>query len=544
MVNGFQIAVIFFLFAGLAACDQDASPEKIGALRSIPADEQNDANEAPPLEETPQKNSETKSSEPLASHEGLSLLSEGDGVTAQWRKTKGSSLVLKSFSPINGSPEAGKTYAKGDLIEGAEVVYTGDSPNCTLPYDHHGKMVYLAVYAAENGQYSKKPLKGQFLDFKGELNERAALAFGPANRLLRGLFQSHGDRFYMGYGNYTQGSSGEPTLWAVGAKGKPIKGFASGKPLKVGEGVMSHLLVNSKGQVMAAVAFDTNETEGQSFFLKRFHKDGKPDQDFGKNGRLDFAGSNQKSRDDLLQLVLGAKDQIFALVATDHFGFYGVRLVRYHHNGTGLVSITPPKPLGALDGLASDAKNRLWLFRNSAVAQEVYRFDGNASLDSNFGQNGGIRLVSPENSASTLWRKALMSADGGAYLLGNILRGGDYSFMVLKLKDNGEVDASFGNTFGGYYVHNGPSAARDALVSSDGRLVIGANHKDGTGEIWFLNPDGTIATTIGKDGVIKTDRQHPVRQLILYNDHRIYSGHFELFQNSNLPRQLKMFEVR
>jgi uncharacterized delta-60 repeat protein len=138
----------------------------------------------------------------------------------------------------------------------------------------------------------------------------------------------------------------------------------------------------------------------------------------------------------------------------------------------------------------------------------VARFNSDGSLDNGFA-TGGFGLFNSNAANFDESRRILILPSGDYIVCGATYDGVDYDYTVVKLKNNGVVDNTFGN--GGWFLHdleyiNDMEYLLNAALLPDGRILMTGNQGDGD-TVYFsllmLKPDGTRDVQFAPNGLYK-----------------------------------------
>jgi uncharacterized delta-60 repeat protein len=152
---------------------------------------------------------------------------------------------------------------------------------------------------------------------------------------------------------------------------------------------------------------------------------------------------------------------------------------------------------------------------NSHTDIVLARYNADGSLDSTFGQGG--KVVTP--FAQVEYTDALIQqADGKLIVVGSTspdITATNEAWQLVRYNANGSLDTTFGS--GGIVnlpvMGGGPENAAIYPVAggaNDGKIVVVGMASDPGGAIVRLNPDGTLDSTFGTGGVVRTPRYNAV----------------------------------
>lgn len=195
-----------------------------------------------------------------------------------------------------------------------------------------------------------------------------------------------------------------------------------------------------------------------SFLVRRFLPDGSPDKDFGSMGR-----------------------QMPRFEEEDHQG--------------SAMFITPLKEGGFLAGGTVNFKGAL------------AKLDESGTLANSFGEKGRVVSVwGGQNPLDVECYKLLSREDGSLLAAGTIQKPFESEILAIRLEGDGELLPEWINP-----VHlSNPIVGIDAALQPDGKLVVGGRTRTRPQDLDYaacrLNPDGSLDTTFGKNGIAIFDR--------------------------------------
>ncbi len=156
------------------------------------------------------------------------------------------------------------------------------------------------------------------------------------------------------------------------------------------------------------------------------------------------------------------------------------------------------------------------------------RYNSDGTLDSSFGTNG---LVTTDFSGSILdfGNSIALQPDGKMIVAGFCCS----SFALARYNPDGTLDSSFGNN--GIVTTDFPSGSTDSaqaiIIQPDGKILIGGQHYNGSNYDFALaryNPDGTLDSNFGSGGLVTTtfpgNGSDVIFEMALLNDGRIVSA--------------------
>lgn len=264
------------------------------------------------------------------------------------------------------------------------------------------------------------------------------------------------------------------------------------------------------------------------------------DRTFGRNGFVitDLGGSAAWA------MVLQRDDQIVAIGTKNRDTFlWDLALVRYRTDGSldptfgtqGIV-LTPVEDTIQSTAAALQTDGTIVvagsLKRDQAVRNILLlRYNQNGTLDATFGRNGKT-LTSLEGRD---WAQAVaIQPDGKIVVLGKIERPDGYfpfTTVLLRYRTDGTLDPSFGDRGRATHTLRWDSTTRALALQADGKILVtgtmmvGERNLRDFGLVRY-NPDGTLDSSFGHDGVVVTDlgASDNVDSTVIQADGRIIVG--------------------
>lgn len=254
--------------------------------------------------------------------------------------------------------------------------------------------------------------------------------------------------------------------------------------------------------IIIAVSFIAGKTFAQQGYL---------DKTFGINGLV----SNDSGFCDVIALQDDGK------ILAGGSGTGGYTLYRYLSNGEldksfsedGIAEIgynmdTTPPLIGEIRGIVITSGNQILLVASTARQTLLVRFSANGILDSAFGENGLIFLQSSGDTSQSP-SATVLQRDGKIVIAGAVAYDPpyySYSPMIIRLMPDGSYDKSFGNNGRTVFYGNDAQVAHCVALQKDGKIIIGGYA--GLSNTHFFtarcNPDGSIDTSFGENGVVIT----------------------------------------
>lgn len=269
------------------------------------------------------------------------------------------------------------------------------------------------------------------------------------------------------------------------------------------------------GGIIAVGETDAPGIQKQDFAVARYRPDGTLDSSFGTGGiaTTDFGGHGHVADAVAVQpdgkVVVGG-------YAAGASGFHSdFALARYNPDGTLDSSFgaggKTKTDFGALSddavrGLAIQPDGRIVAAGWNGEAIELARYLANGQLDPTFGAGG----IAPTGVSTEMGRGVELTPGGEILVVGSVFTvSANRDFELVRFGPTGKLDIGFGNggavttDFGG-----GDDFAENLAIDSAGRIVV-VGHA-GSSTIFDMglvryNPDGTLDTTFGANGMLVTD---------------------------------------
>jgi uncharacterized delta-60 repeat protein len=281
---------------------------------------------------------------------------------------------------------------------------------------------------------------------------------------------------------------------------------------------------------------------GADYALLRYNSDGTLDATFGTGG---IVITDIFAQDSIRAILLQPDGKIVAAGFSGQYLAHDFSLARYNANGTldatfgtgGTVRTdfgADEQSRGAV--LQADGKFVVAGYSKSGTGGTAFyqfavaRYNSNGSLDTTFGPDGTGKVLTSLDPQASVIRAIVLQPDGNYIVCGYTggggglpsrtapsdpdievkQLGGDYT--VARYLTNGTLDPSFGTTGTGYNTVDlgGNDHARGCALQTDGKIVLGGSTSDAldTNENFGIvryNPDGTLDTTFGVGGIVRTD---------------------------------------
>ena len=294
------------------------------------------------------------------------------------------------------------------------------------------------------------------------------------------------------------------------------------------------------GKVVAAGGAGFSDTDFDTeFAIARYNVDGSLDKCFGGDGKVTTDLSATYDQVNALALQRDGKIVVagYADAASAHPKF---GLARYNRDGTldksfgsrGKI-LTPVRKGAVAFGVAIQSDGRIvvsgeTLLGGSNTGFALVRYNRSGSLDRTFGRNGKVSTDftpgSDGNNAVAIQRDGKIVASGGANT------GPHATFALARYNTDGTLDTSFGRDgkVTTAFTRHGDFAEEGLAIQADRKIVAagvaGARGANPTFALARYNDDGTLDTSFGGDGRLRTDftpRGDDAIGLVIESDGRI-----------------------
>lgn len=253
--------------------------------------------------------------------------------------------------------------------------------------------------------------------------------------------------------------------------------------------------VQADGKILVG-GFAQATNQPTSFCLVRLNTDGSLDTTFGAGGflRTVFAQTNAQIEAVAIQsdgriVVAGSVGNDFGLARYNSDGSVDTKF-----NGTGYVLdpfIDPPLTITSADphALAIQPDGKILAAGagyGSLNVLTLARYNSNGSLDTEFGLSGHASFWIPDPAAGAPAANAIVVQQNGKIVVAGGTNGGNGNTLVVRYNPNGTLDTGFGvngvvTTPGGPSDH---STAASVALQQDGKIVVGGTEYLSNGP-WF-----------------------------------------------------------
>ncbi|EDP74720.1 hypothetical protein [Hydrogenivirga sp. 128-5-R1-1] len=333
-------------------------------------------------------------------------------------------------------------------------------------------------------------------------------------------------------GQSHNGSDFDLSLWRYNPDGTldtsfGTKGFVTHHDAAGGGGSDRVYSITTDNQGKILVTGESDNGSDMDMVIWRFHPDGTLDTTFGTGGVVvhhNAAGGN--GGDTGRSIAIDSQGRI---LVTGHSrngsGNDDMVIWRYNPDGTidsafgnnGVVVHNSAAGGNGSDlgnSITIDGQGRILVTGESSNGSNddmvIWRYDIFGNLDASFGTGG---VVVHHNAAggdgNDLGKSITIDNQGRVLVAGHSQNGSDYDMVVWRYNPDGTLDTSFGNN--GFVVHhnaaggNNHDYGRSIVIDKQKRILIGGssfNTSDEDMVVWRYNPDGTLDTSFGNNGIV------------------------------------------
>lgn len=245
-----------------------------------------------------------------------------------------------------------------------------------------------------------------------------------------------------------------------------------------GNNSADNMVIQSDGKIVVSGATGTSSNINTG--VSRYNTDGTIDTTFGTNGKMSFSSGT------------GTKSYLYDMA------------------------------------LQTDGKIVIAGYRWTGSEGDfvMARLNADGTLDNTFGVNG---IAIFDKGLSEVAESFAINPDGSFIVSGYV----DDNYTLLKVKNNGMIDTTFGNNGWVTTVFQSLSASsKSTSINAAGRIIVGGMGV-GANQSEFVmaayNPNGTLDTTFGQGGKINFhigyDNDFGLRVLQLENGKILFGGH-------------------
>jgi uncharacterized delta-60 repeat protein len=306
----------------------------------------------------------------------------------------------------------------------------------------------------------------------------------------------------------------DPTF---GSGGKVTTSFLAGASVAD----VQDLVIQPDGRIVAVGSAAAGIKRIPALAVARYNPDGSLDTEFGFGGLVITQVSPTGSRATGVALQADGKIVVIGQASgpTTSLDF---ALLRYNMDGSldttfgsgGVARTDFGHATDIAKEVVIDDVGRILVVGGGTLGSvrtiEVARYNSDGSLDKSFA-TGGMLVTTLGTDA----RAVALQADGRIVIAGTAVAVGspigDTNFVLLRLEQNGSLDASFGD--GGVVTtdfEQGGDTVNSLMIQPDGRIVAagtvtGKNNTEQQYGLARYHPDGTLDATFGDGGRVVTD---------------------------------------
>lgn len=270
---------------------------------------------------------------------------------------------------------------------------------------------------------------------------------------------------------------------------------------------ITSIFVQPDGKIVGSGIIYKNYFNSE-FMLVRFNPDGSPDEDFGNNGLLSMTSTNincVKMQAD--GKIVAAGFRYFSNNQRDmavlRFNPDGTFDQTFGQNGMYVTNVGARDFANALD-LLPDGRILVGgaIFNGSHSDFCLMRLMPDGNRDQGFGLDGIASYDYDEDDEIISVR---VQPDGKILFSGFTGDDGDYSFALMRVHHDGQVDHDFGDD--GFITGPGANLATSLEIQSDGKILVSGSYQSETGKEVALSrylSDGTPDAEFGENGLMTT----------------------------------------
>jgi uncharacterized delta-60 repeat protein len=282
--------------------------------------------------------------------------------------------------------------------------------------------------------------------------------------------------------------------------------------------------VQADGKILAAGGAGTvaNTNGYQRFTVVRYNADGSLDTSFGDGG---IVAAPMQSNVDFVADMAALPDGKVLVLGFSWAGAFDYTIMRFNadgsfdtafgNNGIATADLDSWDRAASL-ALCADGKF-LAAGNGGGTSLQVARFNADGSMDLTFGDGGTVVFDGFRDEAATV----IVQPDGGVLLAGTAVSSrSQYASDValIRLHHDGSVDTAFADHGRATTVLTDHAYSRSIVLQDDGKIVHVAEIDSGMTRVIRYNPDGSLDTTFGDNGVSRAPGgDHPRAAVIGVN---------------------------
>jgi uncharacterized delta-60 repeat protein len=441
-------------------------------------------------------------------------------------------LSIRSF-PQNGQLDT--TFGQGGIVTTAlNVIGSGQINSLVLEPD--GKIVAAGIYDNDAGTNDVKSfafarynpdgsMDRNFGDF-GRLFVSAAPTYSGANSVKIDSF-----RQIMAGGSAIINGHYQFSFVRLQPTGQEEIFYSTHENIPVGtyDAEINSTAIQSDGKVvMAGYAEDGTAGEEKVFSIARFFNNNEPDSSFGPNHNgtvtLAIGTRSDVATSVALQSVTNGEEMIVVAGYSYNGHNYDFALVRYNSNGSvdssfgsnrnGIVTTPVGDGHDEANSVAIQKDGKIILGGYSDIAShEVFamvRYKQDGTIDSSFGINSNGIVATPIGISANI-KSVQISNNGKIIAAGYSNDGNSTKFAVACYNPDGSLDNNFRtNGIVTTLVGEAMSVANAAVVQPDGKIILGGYYSNGDETDYDFamvryNPDGSLDKNFGQNGKVMTE---------------------------------------
>lgn len=259
------------------------------------------------------------------------------------------------------------------------------------------------------------------------------------------------------------------------------------------------------------------------FAMARYNKDGSLDKAFGDEGTVTTEFIARPEESEALGVAIAPDGKIVAVGSVGPYIFsHDIVAARYNKDGSpdktfgnkGQFYYNHPEGEAIARSVLVRPDGGLYLGGNISVGSgddnfAVLSVTAKGKLDTSFGVDG---IAEGEMLGGTDWAYDAAFAEDGKILLGGLAQvycpswGCEkYGFALAQFNPDGTPDSDFGDEGVIWYDFISPTAAYAMARRDDGLIAVAGSFGNDEFAVALFNPNGTLDTSIGDEGLIRTD---------------------------------------
>jgi uncharacterized delta-60 repeat protein len=309
------------------------------------------------------------------------------------------------------------------------------------------------------------------------------------------------------------------------------------------------IALQSDGKIVLAGSSVSDYSQKTNFALARYNTDGSLDTSFGAKGRLTIVFGNETEEANAAAVQPDGKI-VVAGDTGDDSTFSQLAMARYNADGSpdtsfgtnGLVKYGVDEAFIVITDLLLQSDGKIILAGSASNDSGgnsfmLARYTTNGILDTTFGDNG-ITLTSFSNPTASI-RSIALQPDGKIVAAGftvdktsNLLQ-----LALARFTTNGALDTDFGVS--GLASNATIQSATAVSLQPDGKIVVAGTvyaSPDSDFGLARYNTDGTLDTSFGIDGMVRTDfngaSNDALNSIIVQTDGRIVAAGYTYSSSS------------